>query len=112
MSTHSITSFEEGRELFDSGGYKVGDIETVLRGDPAFALVKSGLFGSIRRLVPLDDVREPGQELVVPYSKDKVRLAPAARADRRLSQAERERLCRCYRLGIDAGREARSLDGR
>jgi hypothetical protein len=111
LSTRSITSFE-GRELFDSSGYKVGDIDTVLRGDPAFALVKSGLFGTIRRLVPLDDVRESGQELDVPYSKDKARLAPAAGAERRLSQAERERLCRCYQSGNDAGREARSLDGR
>jgi hypothetical protein len=111
LSTRSLDSLE-GRELFDSSGYKVGDIETVLRGDPAFALVKSGLFGTIRRLVPLDDVRESGQELDVPYSKDKARLAPAAGAERRLSQAERERFCRYYRSVIDAGREARSLDGR
>jgi hypothetical protein len=49
----------EGRALFDSSGYKIGDIETVLRGDgPAFVLVKSGLFGTIRRLVPANDVRE------------------------------------------------------
>jgi hypothetical protein len=78
LSTRSITSFE-GRELFDSSGYKVGDIETVLRGDSAFALVKSGQFGTIRRLVPLDDVRESGEEFVVPYSKDKVRLMPAVK---------------------------------
>ena len=55
--------------------------------------MKSGLFGTLRRLVPLNDVRESGDELVVPYSKDKVKLAARrANADRRLSQAERERL--------------------
>ena len=54
--------------------------------------MKSGLFGTIRRLVPLNDVRESGDELVVPYSKDKVKLAPPAEADRRLSKAARERL--------------------
>jgi hypothetical protein len=102
LSTRSMHSFE-GRELFDSSGYKVGDIETVLRGDPRFALVKSGLFGTIRRLVPLNDIRESGEDLVVPYSKDKVKLAPAPAADRRLSRAERERLCRYYRSGNDAG---------
>ena len=76
----------EGRELFDSGGYKIGDIESVVHEDGrAFALVKSGLFGTIRRLVPLNDVRESGDELVVPYSKDKVKLAPPAEADKRLS---------------------------
>ena len=83
----------EGRELFDSSGYKIGDIETVVSEDGlGFALVKSGLFGTIRRLVPLNDVRESGDELVVPYSKDKVKLAPPAEADRRLSKASRERL--------------------
>jgi hypothetical protein len=83
----------EGRELFDSRGYKIGDIETVVSEDGlGFALVKSGLFGTIRRLVPLNDVRESGDELVVPYSKDKVKLAPPAEADRRLSKAARERL--------------------
>lgn len=83
----------EGRELFDSSGYKIGDIETVVSEDGlGFALVKSGLFGTIRRLVPLSDVRESGDELVVPYSKDKVKLAPPAEADRRLSKAARERL--------------------
>jgi hypothetical protein len=83
----------EGRELFDSSGYKIGDIESVLTEDGlGFALVKSGLFGTIRRLVPLNDVRESGDELVVPYSKDKVKLAPPAEGDPRLSQATRERL--------------------
>ena len=47
----------EGRELFDPNGYKIGDIESVVSEDrQAFALVKSGLFGTIRRLVPLSDV--------------------------------------------------------
>ena len=88
----SVDSFE-GRELFDRSGYKIGDIESVVRENGrAFALVRSGLFGTLRRLVPLNDVRESGDELVVPYSKDKVKLAPPANADRRLSQAERERL--------------------
>lgn len=92
MTTRSMDSFE-GRELFDSSGYKIGDIETVFSEDGLqFALVKSGLFGTIRRLVPLNDVRESGDELVVPYSKDKVKLAPPAEGDKRLSQATRERL--------------------
>jgi hypothetical protein len=92
LSTRSMDSFE-GRELFDSSGYKIGDIETVFTDDGLeFALVKSGLFGTIRRLVPLNDVSESNDELVVPYSKDKVKLAPPAAADKRLSQAARERL--------------------
>jgi hypothetical protein len=108
LGTRNMHSFE-GRELFDYNGYKIGDIENVFRGDgPAFALVKSGLFGTIRRLVPLDDVRESGEELVVPYSKDKVKLAAPAEADRRLSQAERERLGRSHRSGNEADGEARS----
>ena len=83
----------EGRELFDCSGYKIGDIETVLSDDGLrFALVKSGLFGTIRRLVPLNDVRESDDQLVVPYSKDKVKLAPPAEDDERLSQSARERL--------------------
>jgi hypothetical protein len=103
----------EGRELFDSSGYKIGDIETVFGGDgPAFALVRSGLFGTIRRLVPVNDVRESGDELVVPYSKDTVKLAPPAEAGTRPSQADCERLRRYYRSGSEAEREARSPDRR
>jgi ribosomal 30S subunit maturation factor RimM len=83
----------EGREIFDSSGYKIGDIESVVREDGrAFAVVKSGLFGTIRRLVPVNDVRESDGELVVPYTKDKVKSAPPAKTDRRPSQADRERL--------------------
>ena len=79
MSTRSIDSFE-GRELFDSNGYKIGDIESVVSEDgQAFALVKSGLFGTIRRLVPLSDVSESDDQLVVPYSKDKVKAGSARR---------------------------------
>jgi hypothetical protein len=92
LSTRSTDRFD-GRELFDSSGYKIGDIETVFSEDGLrFALVKSGLFGTIRRLVPLNDIRESGDELVVSYSKDKVKLAPPAEAGKRLSQAARERL--------------------
>jgi hypothetical protein len=92
LNTRSMDSFE-GRELFDSNGYKIGDIESVFTDDGLeFALVKSGLFGTIRRLVPLNDVCESDDELVVPYSKDKVKLAPPAEADMRLSQRARERL--------------------
>jgi hypothetical protein len=91
LSTHSIESFE-GREIFDSSGYKIGDIESVVREDgPAFALVKSGLFGTMRRLVPLNDVRQWDGDLVVPYTKDKVKSAPPATTDRRPS-AERSAL--------------------
>ena len=92
MSTRCIDSFE-GREIFDSSGDKIGDIESLVREDGrAFALVKPGLFGTMRRLVPLNDVRESDGELVVPYSKDKVKSAAPAQTDRRPSQAERERL--------------------
>jgi hypothetical protein len=92
LSTHSIESFE-GREIFDSSGYKIGDIESVVREDGrAFALLKFGLFGTLRRLIPLNDVRESREGLVVAYSKDKVKVAPPASADRRLSQDGRDRL--------------------
>jgi hypothetical protein len=52
----------KGRELVDSSSYKIGNTETVFREDgPEFAL-KSDLFGAIRRLVPVNDVRERGDE--------------------------------------------------
>jgi hypothetical protein len=67
LSTHSIESFE-GREIFDSSGYKIGDIESAVREDD----VRSGT--------------------AVPYTKDKAKSAPPATTDRRPSPAERERL--------------------
>ena len=83
----------EGRKLFDPSGYKIGDIETVFSEDGlGFALVKSGLFGTIRRLVPLNDVRESGDELSRAVLQGPGQARSTAEADRRLSKAARERL--------------------
>jgi sporulation protein YlmC with PRC-barrel domain len=80
-----------GRELFATSGHKLGTIDEVYvdreTGAPAFAVITSGLFGTIRRFVPLLHVGWLDDDLVVPHSRDKVRVAPNPEHDGRLTQS-------------------------
>jgi sporulation protein YlmC with PRC-barrel domain len=92
----------EGRELFATSGHKLGTIESVYvdseTGAPAFAVVATGMFGTIRRYVPLRHVGCVDDELVVPHSRDKVRVAPCPEREGRLTQSGEADLYAYYGL--------------
>jgi len=100
MSDTSSIEMLEGRDLHDAAGDKIGQIDEVYvdddTGQPEFALVKSGLFGTGRHFVPLRDVDLTGPDVTVPYSKDKVKDAPSLDPDGDLSPDEESRLYSYY----------------
>jgi len=69
-------------------------------GRPEWATVRTGLFGTKEAFVPLADANIAGDDLRLPYDKDKVKNAPHIEAEGHLSPAEEEDLYRYYGLGV------------
>ena len=92
-----------GSHLVDSNGEKVGKIGQIFlddqTGQPEWATVNTGFFGSNETFVPLADADVSGDELRVPYDTTKVKDAPNVDAEGgHLDQAEEAELYRYYGL--------------
>ena len=100
-----------GKTMMGSGGEKLGTIDTLYAdredGDPTFATVHTGLFGSKTHFVPLAEATLSGDTVNVPYGKDLVGSAPTIDPDAELEPAEEQRLYAHYGVG-GHGRE---IDG-
>ncbi len=68
-------------------------------GRPEWATVRTGLFGTKEAFVPLADATMSGDELRLPYDKDKVKNSPHHDVEGHLSPAEEADLYRYYGLG-------------
>jgi uncharacterized protein (TIGR02271 family) len=90
------------RDMVDSDGNKIGKIDAVYvdrqTGEPKFAAVKTGLFGSNVSFVPIEEGQAQGDQVTAPYSKDQVKDAPNIDADAELSDAEEQQLYEHYGL--------------
>ena len=90
----------QGRTVYDSTGDKVGTVSSVYlddaTGQPAFATVSTGWFGTRESFVPLRDATVRGGEIHVPHTKDKIKDAPNIDADAHVSEAEEAELFRYY----------------
>jgi PRC-barrel domain len=99
----------EGRTVVDADGEKIGKIEAIyLEYDgrtPAWALVKTGLFGSKSSFVPLVDAAPVHEDVEVSVSKDQVADAPRVDADEELSADEAVELYRHYDIDYTAVRD-------
>ena len=97
----------EGRTLVDRDGNRIGPIEAIYlddrTGQPEWALVNTGLFGTKSSFVPLAQATQTGEEVAVPYDKQLVKDAPRIDPDQHLSEAEEQELWRHY--GLDYDRE-------
>ena len=95
----------EGRTLLDRDGNRIGPIEAIYlddrTGEPEWALVNTGLFGTKSSFVPLAQATQSGEEVRVPYDKQLVKDAPRVDPDRHLSEAEERQLWRHYGLDYD-----------
>lgn len=103
MTSSESTSTEwTGHDLLDSQGEKIGRIDDVRFGDRTGGLkwlvVKTGLFGAKKILVPAGEVSPSCGEFTVPFSKDHVKKAPALGDQEALTKAEESQLCRYYGL--------------
>jgi uncharacterized protein (TIGR02271 family) len=92
-----------GRDVASGDGDKIGTLEEVYldthTGQPEWATVKTGLFGSKQSFVPLADSSVKGGRVVVPYSKDQIKDAPKVDPDGELSEDEEARLYDHYGVG-------------
>jgi uncharacterized protein (TIGR02271 family) len=95
-----------GRTMVDRDGGRIGTIDAIYlddrTGQPEWALVNTGLFGTKSSFVPLAQATPTGNDVLVPYDKQLVKDAPRIDTDQHLSEAEEQRLWRHYGLDYDA----------
>ena len=104
----------QGRNLVDRDGDRIGSIDAIYlddqTGQPEWALVNTGLFGTKSSFVPLAQATQTGDEVRVPYDKQLVKDAPRVDADQHLSEAEEQQLWRHYGLDYDRTTRRRATD--
>ncbi len=93
-----------GGNVVDNGGSKIGSIGQVFlddqSGQPEWVTVKTGMFGGGESFVPLREAEATGDDLRVPYDKDKVKDAPRiSDSDGHLSEEEEGTLYAYYGTG-------------
>ena len=97
----------QGATMVDADGDKIGTVESIYlddqTGEPEWALVNTGLFGSRSSFVPLAQASGSGDQVQVPYEKQQVKDAPRVDTDQHLSEAEEQELWRHYGLDYDSG---------
>jgi uncharacterized protein (TIGR02271 family) len=111
MQKHDLLQ-QRGQDLHDQSGEKIGSIEEIYldaqSGEPEWALVNTGMFGTKSTFVPLQGASQAGDTLQVPYDKSQVKDAPKVDADGELSQQQESELYAHY--GLDYS-ESRSDSG-
>lgn len=74
-----------GKTVLSEEGDKIGKVGQVFlddqTGQPEFLTVNTGLFGTSESFVPVDGASIDGDDISVPYSKDKVKDAPRVDLD-------------------------------
>jgi uncharacterized protein (TIGR02271 family) len=115
----------QGRTMVDPVGDKLGTIADIYldddTGQPEWATVTTGLFGTKQTFVPLAQAQAKGETVEVPYDKDQVTGAPTMQAEGQLSQDDEAELYRHYGLdytesrsdsGLPAGTAGQAIDPR
>jgi uncharacterized protein YrrD len=94
--------------MVDPAGAKVGTIDAVYldedTGQPEWATVTTGLFGTRTTLAPLVQAQSAGDSVQVPYDKDQVSDALDIYAGGQLSEDEEAELYRHYGLDYSESR--------
>lgn len=103
-----------GDEVLDRNGERIGKVGQVyldtVSGQPAWATVKTGLFGLKESFVPLAQAQVHGDTLQVPITKDKIKDAPRVDAEaRQMSEQDERELYRYY--GLDYSTAGTARDG-
>ena len=89
-----------GQTLYDNSEDKVGKIDEIYvdeeTGEPEWAVVTTGLFGTKQTFVPIGDAATTGDGVRVPYEKAQIKDAPGIDPDGALSHDEEGELYRHY----------------
>ena len=106
----------QGRTLVDRDGDRIGSIDAIYlddrTGQPEWALVNTGLFGTKSSFVPLAQAIQTDNDVLVPYDKQLVKDAPRVDPDGHLSEAEERQLWRHYGLDYDRTDQEADATGR
>jgi hypothetical protein len=90
------------REVTDVNGEMIGHAEAIYNdersGEPAFLLVRGGIFGNKMHFAPVEGARLDGEAIRLAYDADMVKDAPNVSADEHLSVDEERRLFEHYGL--------------
>jgi hypothetical protein len=88
------------RAAVDVEGNRIGKISQLYfddqKGQPQWALVETGLFGTRQSFAPIHGSRLDGELVVLAVSKDQVKDAPNIDSGERLSDSEQEALRQYY----------------
>jgi uncharacterized protein (TIGR02271 family) len=101
--------------MVDRDGDRIGNIDAIYvddqTGEPEWALVNTGLFGTRSTFVPIAQATARGDQVQVPYEKQLVKDAPNMDPDGHLSEQEEQELWRHYGLeyGTTAGYDDRDM---
>ncbi|ALE82163.1 DUF2382 domain-containing protein [Pseudonocardia sp. HH130629-09] len=115
MITKDMTRELIGRQVVDNHGEKVGKIGQIYlderSGEPTWATVNTGLFGTKESFVPLQNADVHDLDVALGVEKQAVKNSPhVGRSDERLTGSEEDELYRHY--GIGQGRtDARHATG-
>jgi uncharacterized protein (TIGR02271 family) len=106
----------QGATLVDRDGDRIGTIDAIYvddqTGEPEWALVNTGFFGTRSTFVPIAQASGSGDQVQVPYEKQLVKDAPNMDPDGHLSEQEEQELWRHYGLDYGGGYDARDTVGR
>jgi stress response protein YsnF len=90
-----------GRTVVDRNGERIGTLDELYldeRDEPAWATVRAGVLGLRSSLVPLSNMKPVGEELEVPYDRQRVKDAPAIEPSEQVADEDADRLREHYRL--------------
>jgi uncharacterized protein (TIGR02271 family) len=111
VDVNTVRSWQ-GATMVDRDGDKVGTIDAIYvddqTGEPEWALVNTGLFGARSTFVPIAQATGSGDQVQVPYEKQRIKDAPNIDPDGHLSEQEEQELWRHY--GLDYGATGGTAD--
>jgi uncharacterized protein (TIGR02271 family) len=100
MATHEDVRTWRGRDVVDREGEKVGKLEDIYldrqSGEPEWAAIRTGLFGTKVSFAPIRDASPGEDEVRIAYTKAQVKDAPNIDADGELSPEEERQLYTHY----------------
>ena len=101
-------------KVYSQNSAKIGSVGQIYlddeSGQPTWATVKTGLFGSSEAFVPLDGARVDGNDVYLDFDEDKIKNAPRIEPDGSLSPQEEDELYTYY--GLSSGSEQPETDAR
>jgi len=104
-----------GQNLYSADGAKIGTVAQVylddVTGQPEWATVQTGMFGTKESFVPISQSEFSGEGLRVSYDKATIKDAPRIDADGHLSEEQEAELYRHYSLDDDVARTGQAPSG-